>query len=230
VEEQTYLSKASGKLCRPFQRAAGISCRAYSTRLQRAITDFGADISFARVSEKIQEHYGIRIASGAAATITERHASRMTEADMTPERRPAQGAMTLIAQSDGSMVPVVQTGTTDSEGPKDRRKTRKVFWKEAKLSMIRRSDEIKPAFAVTLGDAVAAGADLMRLAVAAGFDQRSRVHGLGMGQSGSRIRWSGNSVRKAPTSWTFTTCAITSPPPRFVPQMIRAGWSNRKIA
>ena len=181
MEEQTYLSKASGKLCRPFQSAAGISCRAYSTRLQRVITDFGADLPFARVSEKVQEHYGIRIASGAAATITEHHASRMTEADMTPEMRPAQGAMTLIAQSDGSMVPVIQTGTTDSEGPKDRRKTRKVFWKEAQLSMIRRSDEIDPVFAVTLGDAVAAGADLMRLAVAVGFDQRSRVHGLGDG-------------------------------------------------
>jgi hypothetical protein len=149
--------------------------------LQRVITDFGADIPFARVPEKIQEHYGISIASGAAATITERHASRVTEADMTPQKRPAQGAMTLIAETDGSMIPVVQTGTTDGEGSKDRRKTRKVFWKEGKLSMIRRSDEINPVFAVTLGDAVAAGADLMRLAVAVGFNKRSRVHGLGDG-------------------------------------------------
>lgn len=181
VDEQTYLSKAGGKLCRPFQRAAGISCRAYSTRLQRVITDFGADLPFARVSEKVQEHYGIPIASGAAATITERHARRMTEADMTPDKRLAPGPMTLIAEIDGSMIPVVQTGMTDGDGPKDRRKTRQVFWKEGKLSMIRRSDEINPVFAVTLGDAVAAGADLMRLAISAGFDQRSRVHGLGDG-------------------------------------------------
>jgi len=181
VEEQTYLSREGGKLCRPFQGSAGISCRAYSTRLQRVIADFGADLPFARVSEKVQEHYGIRIATGAAATITEYHAARITEADMTPERRPASGAMTLIAETDGSMIPVVQTGTTDGEGSMDRRKTRKVFWKEGKLSLIRRADEINPTFAVTLGDAAAAGSDLMRLAVAAGFDQRSRVHGLGDG-------------------------------------------------
>ena len=181
VDEQTYRSKEGGKLCRPFQRSAGISCRAYSTRLQRVITDFGADLPFARVSEKVQEHYGITIASGSAATITEHHARRMTDADMTPDRRPAQGAMTLIAEIDGSMIPMVQTGTTDGDGLKDRRKHRKVFWKEGKLSMIRRSDEINPVFAVTLGDAAAAGADLMRLAIAAGFDQRSHVHGPGDG-------------------------------------------------
>ena len=72
VDEQTYLSKEGGKLCRPFQSAAGISCRAYSTRLQRVITDFGADLPFARVSEKVREHYGINIASGATATIIRR--------------------------------------------------------------------------------------------------------------------------------------------------------------
>ena len=85
VDEQTYRSKEGGKLCRPFQRSAGISCRAYSTRLQRVITDFGADLPFARVSEKVQEHYGITIASGSAATITEQHARRMTDAEMTPD-------------------------------------------------------------------------------------------------------------------------------------------------
>jgi hypothetical protein len=68
-----------------------------------------------------------------------------------------------------------------ASGPQDRRKTRKLFWKEAKLSMIRRADEVTPRFAVTLGDAAAAGADLMRLALAAGFNQRSHVHGLGDG-------------------------------------------------
>lgn len=182
MEEQTYLSKESGKICRPFQSAAAISCRAYSQRLQRVITDFGAEVPFARVAEKVEEHYGIRIATGAAASITEHHASRLTAADLTPAQRRAPERLTLIAEIDGSMIPVVQTGTYSGDGPGvDRRKTRKVFWKEGKLSMIRRSDEVTPIFAVTLGDAAAAGADLMRLAVAAGFNPHSRVHGLGDG-------------------------------------------------
>ena len=53
VEEQTYRSNESGKLCRPFQHRAEVSCRSYSKRLQRAITDFGADAPFAQVQEKI---------------------------------------------------------------------------------------------------------------------------------------------------------------------------------
>ena len=181
VEEQAYRTNEGGKLCRPFQSRAEVSCRSYSTRLQRAITDFGADVPFAQVREKIFEHYGIHIASGAAATLTESHASRLSETDMTPAVRPTKDAQMLIAEIDGSMIPIVQTGNADGSGPQDRRKTRKLFWKEAKLSMIRRKEEVTPLFAVTLGDAAAAGADLMRLAKATGFNKRSHVHGLGDG-------------------------------------------------
>lgn len=181
VEEQTYRTNEGGKLCRPFQSRAGVFCRGYSTLLQRAITDFGADVPFADVRDKIREHYGIHIANGAAATITEGHARKMTDTDMTPEVRPTKDALTLIAQIDGSMIPMVQTGKSDDSAPQDRRKTRQLFWKEGKLSMIRRADEVTPLFAVTLGDAAAAGADLLRLALAAGFNKRSHVHGLGDG-------------------------------------------------
>ncbi len=159
-----------------------MTCRAYSLRLQRVLADFGADLPFAPVSEKIREPYGIRIACGAAASITEHHAGVLTEADLTPEPRQTPGRLTLVAECNGSMIPVVRTGSSEDEGPAtDRRKTRKVFWKEGKLSMIRRSDEVTPVFAVTLGDPAAAGADLKRLAEAAGFNPHSRVHGLGEG-------------------------------------------------
>jgi hypothetical protein len=184
VQEQTYLVKEGGKLCRPFQHVARVSCRGYSMRLQRAITDFGADVPFGGVQEKIREHYGIPIAAAAVVSITEHHAGRITEADMTPASRQAGGPLTLIAQMDGSMIPIVRTGSMDAAaGKEDRRKIRTVFWKEAKLSLVRRSDEVTPLFAVTLGDAVAAGADLKRLAVATGFNERSRVNGLGDGAS-----------------------------------------------
>ncbi|HNC21931.1 MAG TPA: hypothetical protein PKM96_06530, partial [Accumulibacter sp.] len=64
MEEQTYRTKEGGKWCRPFQSQAGISCRGYSTWLQRALTDLGADVPFAQVREKIREHDGIGIANG----------------------------------------------------------------------------------------------------------------------------------------------------------------------
>lgn len=110
--------------------------------------------------EQVREPYGIRVAAGVAQSITEAHASRLTEADLTPAQRRAPERLTRIAEIDGSMIPVVQMGMPDGKGSMaDRRQTRKEFWKEAKLSRVRRSDEVTPVFAVTLGDAAAAGAE-----------------------------------------------------------------------
>jgi Uncharacterised protein family (UPF0236) len=146
--------------------------------LQRAITDFGADCAFGCVAEKLREHYGIALPESAVVTITEQHARAITETQMMPVPRHTDTALTLIAQTDGSMIPIVETGP-DTGG--DLRKTRKLFWKEARLALVRRSDEIDPVFAVTLGDTATTGAILKQLAVATGFNEKSRVHGLGDG-------------------------------------------------
>lgn len=167
-----------GKLHRPFSRAAEIRCRGYSGPLQRAITDFGADNAFARVGDKLKEHYGINVPLRAAAILTERHAHALSEADLIPKDDTRVAPLRLIAETDGSMIPVVETGT--SEVP-DKRKSRTLSWKEARLSLVRRPDEVEPIFAVTLGDASAAGAALKRLADAVGLNRRTHVHGVGDG-------------------------------------------------
>lgn len=128
---------------------------------------------------KLREHYGINLPEGAIVTITERHAHAIPE-DMAPAPRPAKAQLTLVAETDGSMIPIVETQTV-AGGPADLRKTRKLLWKEAKLSLVRRSDEIEPLVAVALGDPGMAGEALNRLARAAGLAADSRVHGLGDG-------------------------------------------------
>ena len=130
--------------------------------------------------DKLLEHYGIELARSAAVTITEQHARGVTEAQMLPRERPTTGSLTLVAQTDGSMIPIVQTQAA-TEG--DARKTRVLVWREARLALVRRDGEIDPVFAVTLGDPAATGGLLKQLAVASGFNERSRVHGLGDGAS-----------------------------------------------
>ncbi len=112
--------------------AEEVSGQGDSTRGPRALTDLGANILFAQDREKIREHDGLHRANGAAATITEGHVCRMTESDITPEVRPTKEALTRIAQIDGRMIPMVQTGNSDECAAQDRRKTRPVFWKEGK--------------------------------------------------------------------------------------------------
>ena len=162
--------------------------------MQRAITDFGADISFARALEKMREHYGIVVSASTVATITTRHAHAMPPDDTMPTSRPTSRALTLIAEVDGSMIPLVETGADadtgterntgtnpDNPGRVDLRKTRRLSWKEAKLSLVKRSDEVDPVFAITLEDVTTAGTLLKQLAVATGLNGKSRVHALGDG-------------------------------------------------
>jgi hypothetical protein len=132
------------------------------------------------VSDKLKEHYGITVPLGAAATITERHAHALSDDDVTPPPRPGVTPLTLIAEADGSMIPIVQIADTPPDMG-DRRKRRTLQWKEARLSLVRRPDQTEPTFAVTLGDATATGNALKRLALAAGLNRRTQVHGVGDG-------------------------------------------------
>ncbi len=50
-------------MLRPFSTTAEVYCRSYSLPLQRAITDFGADVQFGRIREKLREHHGKRSAN-----------------------------------------------------------------------------------------------------------------------------------------------------------------------
>ncbi len=160
---------------------AEIRCCGYSRPLQRAIADFGADVPFARVGEKLKEHYGITVCASAAATVTYRHAQKLTPEDIQPQAL-VKPASVLIAEADGSMIPIVECGGTDAaDGEADKRKRRRVFWKEARLSLVRRPAEITPTFAVTLGDAQACGQQIKALALSAGLTRTTRVHALGDG-------------------------------------------------
>ena len=51
VCERVFLQE--GHLIRPFSGTAEVTCSGYSQPLQRRITDFGADIPFGKVSEKL---------------------------------------------------------------------------------------------------------------------------------------------------------------------------------
>ncbi len=65
----------------PMQVVSG--CRAgrgVSRRLQRAVTDFGADFAFGRVNDKLRDHYGFEMPASSSRF------GRGTEARMTVER------------------------------------------------------------------------------------------------------------------------------------------------
>ena len=147
--------------------------------MQRAVVDFGADNAFGQVAGKLEEHYGISLPPGMAAVITERHARALQEEEVMPTPTDRVAPLTLIAETDGSMIPVVISGNGEPQA--DRRKHRTLLWKEARLSLVRRPDEVEPRFAVTLGDATLTGKAWKQLALAAGMNRHTRIHGVGDG-------------------------------------------------
>jgi hypothetical protein len=180
ISEQTYRFARSGKQLRPFCEAAAVHCRSYSGPLQRAISDFGADHSFAQTVVKIKEHYGIDLPTSAAREHTYKHAAQIKQGEPGSAILPAGGVAQVIAETDGCMVPIVKTA---EKGPKDKRKRRLLEWQEARLSLSYRMGSLHKQYQATLQEVAAAGRQLRACAVGVGAGEMSRIHGVGDGAS-----------------------------------------------
>lgn len=109
IIEQTYRSVTLGAVVRPFSEAAAVENRGYSLGLQRVLTDFGAEVSFAKAAEKVNEHYGIRVPESAVRRLTLGHAEQIKEAEVLASQLPQEGVEQVIGQTDGCLIPIVKT-------------------------------------------------------------------------------------------------------------------------
>jgi hypothetical protein len=148
--------------------------------LQRAITDFAADDPFARVQLKLREHYGFEIGESTIQRIALGHGQAIFESgrpSLDFPRAPGRHKQ-IVAQIDGGMVPIVQP---DADR-KDRRKGKKLSWKEAKISLAHAKGNRTPVYGGGIeGGVETAGRRLFACAVRAGFGADSRVHAVGDG-------------------------------------------------
>jgi len=168
---------------RPFSESAEVECRGYSEGLQRAMTDMGADDTFAGAAAKLKEHYGIEVPVSAVRGVTEEHGAAMQEQEKQKSDWPDRaGVPVLILEMDGSMLPVVEVvEPVPGEAPVDRRKTRQVGWKEARLALAHEPGSVTPIFGATLGSVQEAGERLAVCALEAGAGCQTKIHGVGDG-------------------------------------------------
>lgn len=170
-------------------QSAKIHHRGTSRPLQRVVTDFAADVSFAQTMDKIIEHYGVLLPESTIRRITEHHAGRMFDSQVLQESWPQQpGCETVIAEMDGGMVPIVEPDPSVS----DHRKGKRLYWKEAKLCLAHAQGSRTLTYGGTLqGDVNQAGQALFDCAVRAGFGQHSHLHAVGDGAD-----WIANQVEE----------------------------------
>lgn len=170
---------------RPFADSAGVSARCCSRLLQRAATDFGADVSYAQAMDKLVEHYGVVLGESTIRRITQHHGQCMHErSGGCPQGLPEKvvGRQTFIVEADGSMVPTVSLRADTADARADRRKGKRTQWQEVKLSLAHAHGSQQLFFGATLdGDVATAGKQLRACAKRAGFAADHRVHALGDG-------------------------------------------------
>jgi hypothetical protein len=164
---------------RPFAYSAKVSHRGCSRPLQRVVTDFGADVAFAQVMDKLVEHYGVVLGESTIRRITEGHAQTIFATTLLNASWLAPpGAATVIAQMDGGMVPIVEPDAAQQ----DQRKGKQLLWKEAKLCLAHAKGSTTLAYGGTLqGDVAQAGRQLFHCATVAGGGANSRIHAVGDG-------------------------------------------------
>jgi len=178
IQEQTYRNGRTRKLLRPFSQAAAVTCRGYSLGLQRVLTDFGADHSFAQAIAKVKEHYLIEVPQSAARLYTLKHAAQIRQREPEAANLPAGGVAQVIAETDGCMIPIVKIS---AKGPKDRRKRRLLDWQEARLSLAYKAGSLAKHYQATLQSVEVAGRQLLACARQAGAGQQSQIHCVGDG-------------------------------------------------
>lgn len=192
TEEQIYrFNDKGGSRMRPFSESAQLKHHGYSRALQRVVCDFGADHAFGQVNKKLHEHYKIELPSSAARRITEHHAEQMSLREYL-EKAKKTPADFVIGECDGSMIPIVEAYVPEEEqATSDRRKHKRLFWKEARLSLAHAKGSASPCFAGTMESVEVAGEQLLSCVRQAGAHTHSRIHCVGDG-----ARWIANQVEE----------------------------------
>lgn len=144
--------------------------------------DFGADVSFGKAAQKLQEHYGLEVPVSTIQAITKRRAAEMKQAQVVREQLEPGGVKQLIGEMDGSMVPIVSVAAReDKSDPADGRKRRKLLWREARLSLVREPEKLRGRYAATLGGPAEAGELLLDSVIRTGGGQGTKMHGVSDG-------------------------------------------------
>lgn len=173
----------------PFELSSGASCHGYSEPLQRILTDFGADQSFAKAAAKAKEHYGITLPISGVRTNTLIHADNMCKAKQAKlnnmkdfygirhRKHLRSGTKSIITETDGCMIPIVHA----SANAKDKRKKKSLMYKEGRLSLSYAEGSVTPTYEAIIGDVNMVGKGMRLTAEKCGLGFDSHIHAVGDG-------------------------------------------------
>jgi len=176
---------------RPLCLAAGIEAGGYSLGVQEAVVDFGSEDSFNLAAERLSRHHPLRLSASTVRKITLRHAAKMAALEKKTHclgRLPATGPSHIIAETDGTMLPVVQTS---GKSGTDRRKHRQCQWKEMRLCAAKAKGKADAVYACENESVEELGYRWSHCAGEAGWAVESQIHVVSDGAA-----WIGRQARQ----------------------------------
>jgi hypothetical protein len=129
---------------------------------------------------KLLEHYGFEIGESTIQRITLGHAKAIFESARAGLDFPQAPGLhkQIVAETDGGMIPVMEPDASH----KDKRKGKKLSWREAKISLAHAKGSRTPIYGGGIeGGVEAAGRHLLACAVRAGLGTETLVHAVGDG-------------------------------------------------
>ena len=175
----------SKRYLRPLPACLGVTPGGRSRRLDRVLTDFGCEHSFARAAGSVQEHYGFAIGVRAVRAATLEHARRahqkLAAEYAQPFRElPAAGSQHVITQADGTMICTIQPGARTGKRPRE--------WKEMRLVAAQAKDRTPTVHGATFGSVAETGRRWGHCTRPAGWGLQSRIHAVGDGADWIRLQ------------------------------------------
>lgn len=161
---------------RPLSQYLSVTPGGYSAGIQKAVVDFGVEDSFGAAARRISRHHPVAISPSTVRKITLSHARKAKEAQSCGSplaKLPKGGAKHILAEADGTMLPVVRSRAGKDGG--DARKNKEVAWKEFRLCSALEEGSASPIYGCDYGSVDHLGYIWTHCAGKAGWGTQSHI-------------------------------------------------------
>lgn len=144
------------------------------------MVDLGSDASYEETSRKLKRYWNVHLSSSSIQTIVNKHSKIISENidKLTETRTRNSQPEYVVGESDGTMLPLI---SVDDNCSGDRRKTRKTYWGEARLSLAYEAGDVNPKYAVSMQGVDEVGNQLVKLVKQVGAGKKTQLHFVGDG-------------------------------------------------
>lgn len=145
------------------------------------MVDISSERSYGKTSKAIVEHYGFELPTSAIATITNTICQEAKEFNANTEGSD-QVASTIVAQVDGSMIPIVHYSDASQEQKAEGlKKDRDCHWREIRLCTASLPQNGLKLYGVVLGSPLETGCMMSQTCRQLGMNGDTYIHGVGDG-------------------------------------------------